>query len=379
MNVLLVSDTYKPQINGVVTALDIQVNSLKKHKINTTLLVPGLKKFNDKHILTASTLPNPLFTDYKIPTFFSLKNLYKIKKLNIDIIHTHTPFQLGVYAIMLSKILKVPIVHTYHTYFEEYMHYVKISQKTGKVIVHLYSKWYCNQMDHVIAPSPFMESKLQSYQIDKKITTIPSGYDLKKFTEKKGANWRKKYKIPVNAKVLLYVGRMGKEKNLYFLINIFQKLKNNYKNIFLILTGDGTEKQRLLKYINKYHLSDSIKMTGFIPYEDIHNIYNIGDIFIFPSKTETQGLVLIEAMLNNLPVVSFYEKGTKSVLPAKKILGISPVNDDKKFIEEIKFYLKNNYDKNKLNQNLKNFVKKFNVEETIKALISLYRKTIKKS
>ena len=73
MNVLLVSDTYKPQINGVVTALDIQVNSLKKHKINTTLLVPGLQKFNDKHILTASTLPNPLFTDYKIPTFFSLK------------------------------------------------------------------------------------------------------------------------------------------------------------------------------------------------------------------------------------------------------------------------------------------------------------------
>ncbi|MBU1077709.1 MAG: glycosyltransferase [Spirochaetes bacterium] len=384
MNILLVSDTYKPQINGLVTALEIQRRSLKLKLNNITLLVPKLKKYKDKDIFTIPVLPNPLFSEYKIPSLFSLKNLYKIRKLKIDIIHTHTPFQLGTYAIMLSRILKIPIVHTYHTYFEEYMHYVKIPKKPGKIIVQLYSKWYCNQMDHVIAPSSFMKKVLQSYNIESDISVVPSGYDLAAFKIKKSMDWRKKLRIPEKAKVLLYVGRIAKEKNLYFLIDVFKKLfvsitkQAKHNNLYMILTGSGPEFQPLLKYIKKNNLSRYIKMTGFVEYKKIHGIYKTGDLFVFPSKTETQGLVLIEAMLNNLPIISFYERGTKAVLPVKKSLGISPVKRDTDFIKELTFYLKEDFSRSELVKNISNYVKKFDNRIIINDLILLYKKIIKR-
>lgn len=378
MNILLVSDTYKPQINGVITALEIQFNSLKRKKIRTTLLVPQLKKYNNKDILTAPGLSYPFLPEYKISSMFSLKNLYRIRKRQIDLIHTHTPFSLGVYAIMLGKILKVPVVHTYHTYFEEYLHYIKMPPKTGRFTVHMYSKWYCNNMDHIIVPSNFMKTVLKRYQVKKNISVIPNGYNLKQFSSKKIIDWRKKYKIPKDGKVLLYVGRIAKEKNLYFLINIFNKLQKKYNDIYLMITGDGPEKERLIQYTSSKKLSDKIRFTGFINYKDIHNIFSLADIFVFPSKTETQGLVLIEAMLNNLPVVSFYARGTKIILPDHKSLGISPVRQDRNFIREIDFYLQNKYSKKELQNNLHQYVSRFDENKISDELICCYEKVIKK-
>ncbi len=379
MNILLVSDTYKPHINGLVTAMDMQFNSLCKQKHNVTLLVPELKKYNNKNIITSPGLPFPFLPEYKMTSMFSFKNLYKIKKLNIDIIHSHTPFSLGIYAIMISKILKIPIIHTYHTYFEEYSHYIKIPKKTGKYTVKVFSKWYSNNMDHVIVPSSFMRSVLSKYKIRTTISIIPNGYDLNYFKKKvKTFKWHKKLKIPLNSKILLFVGRIAKEKNVYFLIDTFKKLCDNYNNLYLVFTGDGPEKNKLIKYISKLNLSLKVKFTGFVKHKDINQIYAIGDIFIFPSKTETQGLVLIEAMLNNMPVVAFYKCGTTSVLPNKKILGISPIRSNNNFLKEIEFYLNNNYDKKKLQTNLKNYVKLFDESKTTIDLINLYKKVITK-
>lgn len=376
MNILLISDSYKPQVNGLVTAIETLYTALKRKKINVFLLIPSLKKYNQKNILTFPACPYPFFPELKITSFFSIINLWKIKKLKIDLIHSHTPFSLGIFAIILSKILHIPVIHTYHTYFEEYLYYIKLPKKIGRILVILYSRWYCRKMNHIIVPSSFMKSVLQGYGIKKKISILLSGYDLTTFKRKTRTNYRRKINIPEKAKVLLYVGRVSKEKNLYFLIDTFQKIQLKHKNIFLVITGDGHEKKGLIKYVQKLNLTENIKLTGLVKFEKIHDIYSIGDIFVFPSKTETQGLVLIEAMLNNLPVVSFYERGTKSILPSKKILGISPVKKENEFIREIEFYLNGNYEKKSLIKNLKKYVKRFDEDEIIKKQLSLYKEVL---
>ena len=378
MNILLVSDTYKPQVNGLVTAIETQINALKRRGINVFLLVPSLKKYHQENILTSFALTYPFFPEYKLPFIFSLKNLCKIKKLKIDIIHSHTPFSLGIFAIILSRLLNIPVIHTYHTYFEEYTHYAKLPKKIGRIFAILFSKWYCSRMDHIITPSLFMKNTLQSYGIKKEISILPTGYDLKIFKHKKHINYRRKFGIPEKAKVLLYVGRISKEKNLYSLIDMFKNLRSKYNNIFMVITGEGPEKKSLEKYIKKLYLSKNIKTTGLIDFQSIHNIYSTGDIFVFPSKTETQGLVLIEAMLNSLPIVSFYERGTQAVLPSKKILGISPVQTEAKFIKEVEFYLNEKYNKIALINNLKKYVKRFDEEDIIEELLSIYIKNIVK-
>ena len=223
-----------------------------------------------------------------------------------------------------------------------------------------------------------MKNILRSYRIKKEISIIPTGYDLNIFKRKATVNWRDKIQIPENAKVLLYTGRISKEKNLYFLIEVFKKIQSKYNNIFMVITGDGPEKKNLEKHIKESSLSENIKMTGLVNFRDIHNVYFMGDIFVFPSKTETQGLVLIEAMLNNLPIVSFYERGTKAVLPSKKILGISPVKTELEFIQEVEFYLNEKYNKKALTKNLEKYVRRFNEQDIIEDLLSAYKRMLPK-
>jgi len=376
MNILIVSDTYKPHVNGLVTAIETQLIALKKSRAHVYLLIPDFKKYKDKNILTVPGIPWPPMPEFKITSIFSLGLLRKIKKFHIDIIHSHTPFSLGIFAIVISRIFKIPIIHTYHTYFEEYTHYARLPKSIGKIIAKLFSRWYCNSMDHIITPSSFMKRTLEEYGIKKKITVLPTGYDLNIFKSRKYVNWRKKYNISSDLKVLLYVGRIAKEKNLYFLVQLFKELYTRYDNIYMVITGGGPEWQNLNKYIKKLKLSEVIKLTGVVKFDNIHNIYAMADLFVFPSLTETQGLVLLEAMLNNIPIVSFYKRGTKEVLPSRKILGISPVRTKGEFIKETKFYLKGNYNKKAMKNNLNKYIQRFNEDKIIKKLFFILKSSV---
>lgn len=372
MNILLVSDTYEPHINGLVTSLNIHKKSLEKQGHKVYLLVPALRQYHESNIITLPTMPLSLQNSYKLSFPFSIKVFRKIKKLNIDVIHTHTPFSLGIYGIILGKVMHVPVVHTYHTYFEEYLHYVKMKNRVGRYLAKTFSRWYCQKMKHIIVPSNFIRELLIKYDIEKKIDVIPTGFNSNFFSGKIEFHWRKKLKIKPSSKMLLYVGRLEKEKNLYFLIDVFKQLLLKHDNIYLVFTGDGSEKNHLMSYIEKNKIQKWIKFTGFIQPRKLKDIYRTADLFVFPSLTETEGLVLLEAMINKLPVVSFYEKGTKTLLPHYKIPGIGSVKSNDEFKDEIELYLRDHYKQKEIHRNLSEHIKKFDEDIFIRKLIKVY-------
>ncbi|MDD5067601.1 MAG: glycosyltransferase, partial [bacterium] len=351
----------------------IHRDALRKKGVRVYLLVPRLKAYPDHDILTLPSQPLLRLNKYRIPVPFSWKNLARIKKIKIDLIHTHTPFSLGVYALFLGKILKVPLLHTYHTFFEEYLHYVKLQNNFGRWLAKAFSRWYCSHMSHVIVPSNFIRDLLHRYGIRKKIDVIPTGINFRRFNKRISVNWRKKLGIPAQARILLYVGRLEQEKNLYFLVDLFKGLLPDHKDIFLVLTGDGSEKKHLMRYSAKQGLSGRVLFTGFIQPCNLHDIYGTADLFVFPSLTETEGLVLLEAMVNDLPVVSFYERGTKTLLPGHIRPGISPVRTEEQFRDEVEKYLKNRYRSSEIRRNLRHYILNFNEDIFINKLINIYR------
>lgn len=319
MNILLVTDTYEPQINGLVTALKIYKSALEKKKINVYLLVPKANFPQEKNVISIFSLPFPFLSGYKIVLPPSMKKIKYMKNLEIDLIHTHSPFFLGIYVIVIAKKFSIPVVHTYHTYFEEYLHYVKLPVFIGRLLIKYFSLWYCKYMNEIIVPSKFMKNVLVKYGLKKKIEIIPTGYYLDYFKNSVNIDWREKLQIPKKSKILLYVGRLAKEKNLYFLIDLLKELIIKYPNLYLIFTGDGPEKKHLIKYSLNNKVNNNIKFTGFIEQKELKAIYQTGDIFVFPSLTETQGLVILEAILNKLPIIAFYERGVKSIMPEKNV------------------------------------------------------------
>ncbi len=375
MNILIFTDTFKPQINGLVTAISIFKEGAEKQGHKVYIVAPAVKKYksSDKNIIFIPSVPFIFLPEYRITFLISIKILRLIKKTKFDVIHTHTPFSLGIMGAICGKLFHIPVIHTYHTYFEEYIHYLKLPGYIGKAVAKYFSKFYCEITDKIIVPSSFIKAVLKSYKIKRNISVLPTGIDISKFKVKNREKhiWKHKYKLNPEDKILLYTGRLAKEKNLYTLIDIFKKIRLKHRHIKLMLVGDGPEKNHLINYAVKLNIYENTIFTGFIPRNKIKFLYAISDIFVFPSLTETQGLVLLEAMASHIPIVAFYKRGTKSVLPNSKIIGISPVKTKQEFFNEIEFYLNyKNYEK--IKKNLTDFVKKFNYMESTEKLISHY-------
>jgi len=379
LKILIFTDSFFPQINGLVIAVDTIANELsKKNDVYVVIPKNHIKKYSTKYkLISIPAAPFIFLPEYRVSSIFSFKILKLLLSTKFDVIHTHTFFSLGIMGLILGKIFKIPVIHTYHTYFEEYLHYIKLSPKTGGWIVKLISKWYCNLCDKIIVPSQMMRDVLISYGVKREIKVIPTGIEIKRFVKGNRNKWREKMNIPLNARVLLYVGRIAKEKNIFFLLECFRFVRKKVKDVYLLIVGDGPLRKDVMKYLNRFNLKNYVKITGYVNPIEIRDVYACGDIFVFASVTETQGLVILEAISAGLPVVAVAERGTKFTLPSKKILGISPVRLSKReMINEIIYYLKNlERHRSKIKQNLKNYIKKYTIQQTIKSITTLLKST----
>jgi len=380
LRILLFTDSFFPQINGLVTAVDTIASEIsRENEVYVVIPKNHLNEYQAKYnLISVFSIPFIFFPEYRISSFFSLKVLLLLFKKRFDIIHTHTPFSLGLMGLILGKIFKIPVIHTYHTFFEEYLHYIKLSPKTGRWLVKLVSRWYCNLCDKIIVPSQMMKKVLLGYGIKKEIRVIPTGINIKKFTNGNRLKWRKKMNIPSNVKILLYVGRIAKEKNIFFLLECFRNIRKKIDNVYLLLVGDGPLRKEVLEYLKKFNLTDYVKITGYVKPSELKHIYACADVFVFTSITETQGLVILEAISAGVPVVAVSKRGTKFILPEKKIIGISPTHLNKNEIaKEVLYYLKNlnryNY---RIKQNLRNFIKHYTIHNTTKNLMDVYKSVI---
>lgn len=348
MRIGIFTDCYYPQINGVVTStmnLQKELEKLNHEVYIITTTFPNFKDADEKHIIRISSIPFFKWSEFRIGLFLKHTKAYnKVKALNFDIVHTQTEFSMGSFGTFIAKDLNIPSLHTYHTVHEEYTHYISnVGKRPLKKIVRKLSKYYVAPFSGVIAPTEKTKNLLISYGVKNKIYVVPSGINLDKFkkdipdTEKDGL--LKSFNIKKDSFKLVFLGRISKEKNIETLINIMPKLINENKNIQLIIVGDGPDRLELEARVKDLGLEDSIIFTNRIPNDKVPIYYKLADLFISPSKTETQGLTILEAMAAGVPVLVYDDTNVKGIILHKKTGLLFKENNE--LFDNIKFALNN--------------------------------------
>ncbi len=314
MRIGIFTDTYAPQINGVVTSIESSLNYLNQNH-TVYIFCPNVKPKvkSTKHIWRFPSVVYPFQKEYRLVLPFN-KQLDKIKELQLDIIHVHTPFTMGIIGLKIAKKLNIPAIHTFHTYFEKYLHYFPIlPEKWMNKYAKKETEKICNQCKLIIVPTEEMRNELKKYNINSPSVIIPSGIKNEKISEKDIKDFKTKNKLKDEI-YCLFVGRIGHEKNIYFLLNAFEKIQQQIPNINLLIIGDGPERKNLEKEVSNKNLNDNVIFTGYLDKKDVFTGYQIAKLMLFPSKTETQGLTVVESLLSGTPVIGLNQLGVKNVI-----------------------------------------------------------------
>jgi 1,2-diacylglycerol 3-alpha-glucosyltransferase len=324
LNIGLFTDTYYPEINGVANSVYMLKNELEQigHNVYVfTTTTPGAPKY-EHNVFRVSSIPFALITERRVGLFYQPKLASMIKKLNLDIIHTNTEFSLGIFGRIMARELKLPMVHTYHTIYEDYTHYLthfKSLDNRAKAFARVFSKVCCNTVEQVIVPTEKVKELLLKYSVHKDISVVPTGVDLKKFnpelyTADEVDALKQQYGIEKGDKVLLYLGRVSKEKNISEIIEALPEYTKIRENVKFIIIGSGPEMEVLNHIVSKYDLQNHVIFTGSQPWDSVGLFYQLGDVFVSASQSETQGLTYIEAMAAGVPVVAKQDKCLETIL-----------------------------------------------------------------
>ena len=325
MRIGLFTDTYPPFINGVSTSIAMLESALRKkgHQVYIVTVNPDQMQYSfEKNIIRLPGIPVGIY-DYRLTGIYPLKAINKIKEWNLDIIHSHTEFGVGTFARIMARQLDIPIVHTYHTMYEDYVHYITKGyfDNASKKAVEYLTKFFCDKtVTELIVPTKKTYDLFkEKYEYTRNIHIVPTGIEVDRFYREnnkpeKTALLKKKYKITDEDFVLLFVGRLASEKNVAFLIDNQVDLIKKNKHCKLLIIGDGPDIEQFKSQAKKLKITDNVIFTGKIPWEEIHEYYQIPQVFVNASHTETQGLTLLEAMAASVPVVALDDDAFRDVV-----------------------------------------------------------------
>ena len=333
MKIGLFTDSYPPYINGVSTSVYNLREALKKlgHTVYIVTVNDSIIKheYDEKEkILRIPGIPIGIY-DYRLSEIYPISTVKIIKKWNLDVIHSHTEFGIGIFARILSKKFKIPLVHTYHTLYEDYTHYITHNHfdKLSKKIVKDLTKVYCvkTAKETIVPTDKIYKLFKEKYMITKNISVIPSGIDIERFFEEnvekdKVDKIKKKYGITKEDFTIIFVGRLAPEKNIEFLLKAQQKLvEEKINNIKLLIVGDGPDKENYINISRKLNIFDKVIFTGKIEQEEIQYYYQCADAFVTASNSETQGLTVIEAMAAGVVPICINDMAFIDMLPKKSL------------------------------------------------------------
>ena len=306
MKVLITTDWYAPVINGVVTSVLLLQRELKElgHEVRVVTLSNSLHSYKDGDIYyMGSVSANKIYPGARLRVNRTRSLFRELVAWGPDVIHSQCEFSSFRVAYGLSTRLGVPIVHTYHTVYEDYTHYFSPSVRVGRAVVSVFSRWICGRTACVVAPSRKVETLLRDYGVRCRIEVIPTGVDLSVYRQEpdpaRMAALRQRWAIPADHTVLLYLGRMAKEKNLEQLVD--QIAASGRRDVTLLLVGDGPDREEVLDYTRSRGLD--VIFTGMVPHSEVADYYRLGDLFVTASTSETQGLTYFEALAAGVPVL----------------------------------------------------------------------------
>lgn len=317
MRIGMFTDTYTPQINGVVTSINSFAQELKNQGHEVFIFAPKLDGSEEKdNVFYFKSVKYPPMPEHQLA--YSFSGHFKVfRDLQLDIIHSHTPFSLGWLAVLLAKQYGLPLVHTYHTLFAEYVHYVPtaVGRQIGIWLSTNASRRYCHSCNLTIVPSEAMRQELQKYGVTNEIDVIPTGVNEYFRINGDPQVILKKHQIPADIDIIIYAGRIAKEKNIEFLLHMYKEILKVRKHILLAIIGDGPHRPQVEKLAAELGIQERILFTGYISDKtELASWYKAASAFVFSSLTETQGLVILEAMSAGTPVVAVDAMGISDII-----------------------------------------------------------------
>ncbi len=318
----MISDVYFPRVNGVSTSIRTFRRELERRGHHVALIAPDYPPHEDQSEqvmrVPARTLPFDPEDRLMSAALVGMRE-DELREREFDLIHIQTPFAAHRAGVALARRLGLPVVETYHTFFEEYFyHYIPFLPKALlRLAARRLSRRQCNRLDALVVPSRAMQAALRAYGIDVPMEVIPTGIDLEKFADGDGAAFRASHGIAPERPLLLFVGRVAFEKNIGFLLEALVEIKAGLPKALLVVAGEGPALPSLRRRAVALGLEGSVLFIGYLRNSaELRGCYRAADAFVFASRTETQGLVLLEAMALGVPVIALAAMGTHDILDA---------------------------------------------------------------
>ena len=321
MRVLFVSDVFFPRVNGVSTSIATFRADLERLGVETVLVAP---RYTDESAsaeqavvrVASSKVPGDP-EDRRMRWGALCRTLAELEREPFDLVHVHTPFVAHYAGVRTARRRRVPCLATYHTFFEEYLHhYVPVLPRTvGRTLARAFTRSQCSDVQALVAPSQPLRQVLRDYGVETPVHVIPTGLPADRFQPGNAPRFRALAQLPAHRPLVTYVGRVAHEKNIDFLVRVFARVRQSVPEAMLIIAGEGPAREALRKLVEQLGLTEDVRFVGYLDRNtSLLDCYAAASVFVFASRTETQGLVLLEALAQGCAVVSTAELGTKSIL-----------------------------------------------------------------
>lgn len=319
----MLSDVYFPRINGVSTSMQTFHHELGAQGVRITVAAPEYPgHIETEGVIRIASRQVPLDPEDRLMTRAGINTFSRrITSADFSLIHVQTPFAAHYAGIKLARRLGVPVIATYHTHFEEYLfHYLPIVPRRAlRGLARRTARGQCNALDAIVVPSQPMAETLRDYGVTTPLHVIPTGLPESQFIRGSGERFRTTHNIGAERKIALFVGRAAFEKNIGFLLEVAAHARQQQPDLLLVIAGEGPALEQLKRKANQLGINDHVRFVGYLPRESgLRDCYAAADVFTFASRTETQGLVLLEAMAVGLPVLALPALGAAEIIAPQR-------------------------------------------------------------
>lgn len=313
MKIGMFTDSYRPYTSGVVRSIETTAGKLTELGHEVFIFAPSYPVYEkESGVFRFASVRPPIYPEYPIALPFSFHLNSTVKKLDLDLIHVHSPITMGFLGSSCAKRYNIPLVFTYHTMYDEYVHYLPFGKEISRKVVLRLSTNFCNRCDLVITPTEVIRD-IVANRIETSVQAIPTGIEIEEFIAPDRFWLRREYGIAADVKILLHLGRLGKEKNVGFLLKAYSEISKKHPNTKLVIVGEGPERQSLQEEAVQMGLAN-VLFTGKLSRQRVIDSFAGADLFIFASTTETQGLVLGEAKAAGVPTVAVKALGAAEMV-----------------------------------------------------------------
>lgn len=380
LRVLMPTDVYFPRINGVSTSIETFRSDLLADGITVKLIAPEYPGSRaDEQVWRVPSRRLPFDPEDRLMRWHELRAVSKqAAHAGMDLIHIQTPFFAHYAGLRLARELGIPVIATYHTHFEEYIqHYLPLLPKSWlKGVARRIARHQCDELNAVVVPSPAMRDTLREYGVRAPLHVLPTGIPVDRFASGDGLRFRARHAIPPDQPVALYVGRVAHEKNIEFLVHAMTQALWRRPDLLLIIAGEGPALASLQRLVGELRLDHHVRFVGYLDrQQELPDCYAAADLFVFASRTETQGLVLLEAMAAGLPVFALSHMGTASIVEPRQGAVVAP-EDPESFGKQLAELISDGPGLARLAAEARQYSIEWSAPERARQLADLYRSLV---